>query len=93
MSHGASFDAPWRNPGTWWVERLRETQRLTDETAMEIAPIKNDRDHRRILQEIEGLMHAERNTPEGDRLDLLVTLVEAWEAKHYSLDSQSGADH
>ena len=31
-------------------------------------------------------MTAKRNTPEGDRLDLLATLVKAWEAKHYPLD-------
>ncbi len=53
---------------------------------MDIKPIKNQRDYRRILKEIEGLMDAKRNTPEGDRLDVLVTLVEAWEAKHYPLD-------
>jgi HTH-type transcriptional regulator/antitoxin HigA len=53
---------------------------------MEISPIKTQRDYRRLLKEIEGLMSAKRNTPEGDRLDLLVTLVEAWEAKHYPLD-------
>jgi HTH-type transcriptional regulator/antitoxin HigA len=53
---------------------------------MDIRPIKTQRDHRRTLEEIEGLMHAKRNTPEGDRLDVLVTLVEAWEAKHHPLD-------
>jgi HTH-type transcriptional regulator/antitoxin HigA len=53
---------------------------------MEISPIKNRRDYRRTLKEIEGLMRAKRNTPEGDRLDILVTLVEAWEAKHYPMD-------
>src|ERR1700737_936442 len=53
---------------------------------MDIASIKKHRDHRRALKEIEGLMGARRNTPEGDRLDVLATLVEAWEAKHYSLD-------
>ena len=31
-------------------------------------------------------MSARRNSPEGDRLDVLVTLVEAWERKHYPLD-------
>ena len=31
-------------------------------------------------------MMAKRGTPDGDRLDVLVTLVEAWEAKHYPLD-------
>jgi len=53
---------------------------------MEIKPIKNTRDYRRTLKEIEGLMRARRNTPQGDRLDVLVTLVEAWEVKHYPLD-------
>ncbi len=53
---------------------------------MDVAPIKTDRDYRRTLKEIEGLMDAEGDTPEGDRLDVLVTLVEAWEAKHYPLD-------
>ena len=53
---------------------------------MEIEPIKSQRDYRRTLKDIEGLMTAKRNTPEGDRLDILVTLVEAWEQKHYRLD-------
>ncbi len=53
---------------------------------MDIAPIRTKRDHRRALKEIEGLMAAKRGTPEGDRLDVLVTLVEAWEAKHYPID-------
>jgi len=53
---------------------------------MEIAPIKIEQDYRQALDEIEGLMTAERDTPEGDRLDVLVTLVEAWEARHYPLD-------
>ncbi len=53
---------------------------------MDITPIKTKRDCRRALKEIEGLMAAKRGTPEGDRLDILVTLVEAWEAKHYPLD-------
>jgi len=53
---------------------------------MEIVPIKTQRDYRRVLKEIEGLMRAKRNTPEGDRLDVLVTFVEAWERKHFPLD-------
>ena len=47
---------------------------------MDIQPIKTPRDYRRTLKEIGGLMMAKRGTPEGDRLDVLVTLVEAWEA-------------
>jgi len=53
---------------------------------MEIKPIKSARDYRGALKEIEGLMRAKRSTPQGDRLDVLVTLVEAWEIKHYPLD-------
>ena len=53
---------------------------------MDIRPIKTQRDYRRALKEIEGLMRAKRDTPEGDRLDVLITLVEAWEAKHFPLD-------
>ncbi|MCH7888664.1 MAG: transcriptional regulator [Proteobacteria bacterium] len=53
---------------------------------MDITPIKTQRDYRRALKESEKLMGAKRNTPEGDRLDVLVTLVEAWEARHYPLD-------
>ena len=54
--------------------------------AMEIAPIKTNRDYRRTLKEIEGLMTAKRNTPDGDRLDVLVTLIESWEARNHPLD-------
>lgn len=53
---------------------------------MDVTPIKTKRDHARALKAIEGLMNAERGTADGDRLDVLVTLVEAWEAKQYRLD-------
>ena len=56
---------------------------------MDIAPIKSQSDYRRALKEIEGLMSARRNTPHGDRLDVLVTLVEAWEGWRYSNDIPS----
>jgi len=52
---------------------------------MEIKPIKTKADYRATLVEIDGLMSARRNTPEGDRLDVLVTLVEAYEAKHFPI--------
>jgi HTH-type transcriptional regulator/antitoxin HigA len=53
---------------------------------MEIKPIRTKRDYEAALKEIGRLMDAKRNSPEGDRLDVLVTLVEAYEAKHYPLD-------
>jgi HTH-type transcriptional regulator/antitoxin HigA len=53
---------------------------------MHIFPIKTDSDYRRALAEIEGLMAAVPDTQEGDRLDVLVTLVEAYEARHYPME-------
>ena len=53
---------------------------------MNIRPIKTKADCRAALKEVEALMAAERDTPEGERLDVLVTLVEAYETKHYPLD-------
>jgi len=56
---------------------------------MDIAPIKSQRDYHRVLKEIEGLMSARRNTPHGDRLDVLVALVEAWEGSFFKPDPVS----
>jgi len=53
---------------------------------MNIKPIKTDTDYHAALKEVETLMMAEPNTPEGEKLDVLVTLVEAYERKHFPLD-------
>jgi len=53
---------------------------------MEINPIKTDADYQAALKEIETLMMSELGSPEGEKLDVLVTLVEAYERKHYPLD-------
>jgi len=53
---------------------------------MDIKPIRTRADYRAALKEIEKLMGAKANTPEGQKLDVLVTLVEAYERKHYPLD-------
>jgi HTH-type transcriptional regulator/antitoxin HigA len=52
---------------------------------MEIKPIKNEADYQALLEEIERLFDAAPDTPEGDRLEVLTTLVEAYEEKHYSI--------
>ena len=54
---------------------------------MDVKPIKTQRDYQRALKEIDKLMDAEPNTPQGDRLDVLVTLVVAWEEKHYPIEA------
>jgi HTH-type transcriptional regulator/antitoxin HigA len=52
---------------------------------MEISPIRNEDDYQAALKEIEGQFEAVPGTPEGDRLEILVILVEAYEAKHYPI--------
>ena len=52
---------------------------------MNIKPIKTNEDYQAALEEIDRLFDAEPDTPEGDRLEILVTLVEAYENKHYPI--------
>jgi HTH-type transcriptional regulator / antitoxin HigA len=52
---------------------------------MEIKPIRSEADYQAALKEIEVLMDTRPGTPEGDRLDVLATLVEAYEAKHFPI--------
>jgi HTH-type transcriptional regulator / antitoxin HigA len=52
---------------------------------MEIRPIKTDTDYRAALEEAERLWAAEPGTPDGDRVEVLSTLIEAYEARHYPI--------
>lgn len=52
---------------------------------MEIKPIKTEADYQTAMKEIERLFDAASDTPEGDRLEVLTTLVEAYEEKHYTI--------
>jgi len=56
------------------------------EKMMDIKPIRTEADYRATLREIESLMRAESESPEGERLDVLVTLIEAYERQHFPLD-------
>jgi HTH-type transcriptional regulator / antitoxin HigA len=52
---------------------------------MEIKPIHSEADYQAALKEIEKLMDSQPGTPEGDRMEVLVTLVEAYEVKHFPI--------
>ncbi len=52
---------------------------------MNVRPIRSEPDYEEALAEIERLFDAVPGTPEGDRLDVLITLVEAYEAEHYPI--------
>src|SRR5208337_3201995 len=54
---------------------------------MEIKPIRKEADYEGALAEIERLWGAKEGTPEGDRLDVLTTLVEAYEQKHFPMEA------
>ncbi|HSV60365.1 MAG TPA: transcriptional regulator [Variovorax sp.] len=55
---------------------------------MEINPIRTVKDYKAALKQISALMPSDPalGTPEGDRLDVLATLVQAYEARHYPID-------
>jgi len=59
---------------------------------MDIHPIKTELDYQNALKEIEGLMDAQPDTPEGDRLDIMVTLIAAYEEKHYPIENPDPID-
>jgi len=60
-------------------------QKQFKDYAMNIKPIKTEADYESALKEIETLFGAEPGTPKGDQLDILITLVEAYENEHYSI--------
>lgn len=54
---------------------------------MSIKPIKNEHDYEAALERIEELFDAKQNTPKGDELEVLITLVSAYEDVHYKIDA------
>jgi len=52
----------------------------------EVRPIRTESDYEHTLAEVERLWGAKSGTPEGDRLDILATLVDAYENEHYPVD-------
>ena len=52
----------------------------------ELKPIRSEEDHASALVEMQRLWGAKLGTPEGDRLDILATLVDAYEAEHHAID-------
>jgi HTH-type transcriptional regulator/antitoxin HigA len=51
-----------------------------------LKPIRTKADHRAALGELEKLWGARSGTPRGDRLDVLATLIDAYEAEHFPID-------
>lgn len=54
---------------------------------MVIRPIRTNEDYEQALAQIEALFNAQPDTPEGDVLDVLTTLVEAYEGRNHPIDA------
>ena len=54
---------------------------------MNIKPVKCEADYDAALARVDDLMDAELDTPQGDELDILVTLIEKYEAQHHPVDA------
>ena len=59
---------------------------------MDIRPIKTEADYEAVLEEIERLFQAKPGTSQGDRLEVLTTLVEAYEEQHYNIPLPDAID-
>jgi len=59
---------------------------------MEIKPIRTQRDYKAALAEIERVFEAKPGTPDGDRLEVLATLVEAYEERHHPVPPPDPVD-
>jgi len=59
---------------------------------MELKPIRTKREHQSALKEVETLWNASEGSPEADRLEVLVLLVEAYERTHYPIPDPDPID-
>lgn len=56
---------------------------------MNIKPVRNDRDLRKAFQRLEEIFQAKPRTPEYDEMEILTTLIEVYESKHYPVGPAS----
>ena len=54
--------------------------------AIDMKPIRSEADYESALEDVAALWGAAGGTPEGDRLDVLATLIDAYEARHHPMD-------
>jgi len=74
------------------IGSMRSPYRSSEGKIMDIRPIRNDKDHRAALAEIEKSWGAREGTEAGDKLDLLLALVELYEAKRWPIDVDENFD-
>lgn len=65
---------------TSWISPMSDTM-------VQVRPIRSEFDYEAALGEVEDLMSAKAGSPEGDRLEILSTLIEAYEGEHHPVDA------
>jgi len=69
-----------------WVSKQGMTKSMWSQL-MNIKPIRNDEDLRSAFKQLDLVFQAQEGTPEADEMEVLVTLIEAYEHKHYPMGS------
>ena len=69
------------------TRKRSENKRAGRTDSVGIKPIRTRKDYDSALRQVESLMDARRNTARGDWLDVLVTLIESYEARHYPMEN------
>lgn len=69
----------------WNARSIRQDKRKRNLTAMEIKPIKTDKDYNQALERLETIFDAKKGSPEGDELEVLGILVDQYENQHFPI--------
>ena len=65
---------------------------MLERLSMKIKPIRTRKDHEQAVKEIERLWGARKESEDGDKLEILVTLVSAYDDEHYPIDPPDPID-
>jgi HTH-type transcriptional regulator/antitoxin HigA len=69
-----------------WIKLIGTHRDYDRIDAKDVKPIRSEADHAAALAEVERLWGAPSDTPEGDRLDISATLIDAYENEHHAID-------
>lgn len=69
----------------WNARSIRQDKRKRNLIAMDIKPIKTDKDYNQALERLETIFDAKKGSPEGDELEVLGILVDQYENQHFPI--------
>lgn len=71
--------------GDAFIGTHAQYDKIDVETVNKIKPIRNDDDLRTAFRRLDAVFQAKAGTPQADEMEVLVTLIEAYENKHYPI--------